>query len=343
MKHRMGIAAGLVLGITAVLLLLWPAPTPSVMVDKPAQPASEPPLPGKHPEAPESAPEKNIEDMERALQAAREQMVRMQIDLHGQVIPEEMIDYETQRLLRASGFIGERLISCDISALMTSGHAQVELPRDGLGRAHQDVSIYLGTIRFTARSDETAAEVTVKGVGIGMAEWPEAEPGSAVSCTDFTVDLLFGWVTGAVVDGDGEPAERVSVEGCGGRALVDEEGQFVLQAEPGPCEVAAVARANMARAVGEAVSVQPVAGLDVTGVVLVAPERPEMHPGTAEERARGRESLCRYWSEKAEWTIAVEQGQLTDETLTGEQRERVQESLAGAEARLLEVRSKYCQ
>ncbi len=329
----------LLLALALGAVVLW-MPRSPVLLPAPAL-AVRPPVSRTTPPPPEE-PEPTIDETGAALQEALEEVGRMRLELLGQVSPDEVAAWQARRLQAASGFVGERLVTCDISALMVEGRAWVALPRGGMGRARRDSGIHGGRILFTALSEETAAEVTVEGVGIGMAEWPEAEPGSAVSCTRFTVELLFGWVSGLVVDEGGSPVSLGRVEGCGGSVAVDEEGRFTLQAEPGPCSVAAVARADMAEAVGGAVSVQPRAGEEVTDIRLIAPQRPEFRGPTPAEAARSAEQLCRYWTEEAAWAVALEQARLEDASLTTGERDAVVSALREARDREAQARADYC-
>lgn len=75
---------------------------------------------------------------------------------------------------------------------------------------------------------------------------------------------------GHVDNGAGLPRGTVRVRGCGGYALVDDEGYYELTGDPGPCELRAERRDGLLTALGEPKSVQAKPGSEVVVDLVVS-------------------------------------------------------------------------
>jgi hypothetical protein len=105
---------------------------------------------------------------------------------------------------------------------------------------------------------------------------PDPATGAKGTCEPNPVPVPTGTasVSGVVRNAAGEPEGKVFVEGCGNRAITDEEGAYAMVALPRPCAVQAFRRDGRLVASSDRVEVALEAGADRV-VDLALPEIPQ--------------------------------------------------------------------
>ncbi len=175
----------------------------------------------------------------------------------------------------------------------------LRLPPDLLGRFPLDplARVTGGALTFPVPADQDgAAEWEVEGVAKGDVRWSAAATGAHATCTAFRERVTMTLVHGTVRDEDGAPVGDARIEGCGGVGRAELDGSFAIFVEAGsPCELRAIRYGAAEGAAGDPATIAPRAGVDASGVELVAPDPPAWRDLTPEEEEIQRAEYCAFW------------------------------------------------